>query len=86
MSELAEWDSFYVIVGGAAGALIGLQFVVMTLIAEKPSPRIALKWMMVGVEKTGPASAILGDGFSAIRVMTTNCRPISAPAAPPTMT
>jgi hypothetical protein len=41
MSELAEWDSFYVIVGGAAGALIGLQFVVMTLIAEKPSPRIA---------------------------------------------
>jgi hypothetical protein len=41
MSELGEWDSFYVIVGGAAGALIGLQFVVMTLIAEKPSPRIA---------------------------------------------
>lgn len=41
MSELSEWDSFYVIVGGAAGALIGLQFVVMTLIAEKPSPAIA---------------------------------------------
>ncbi|HEY2524462.1 MAG TPA: hypothetical protein VGI29_05345 [Candidatus Binataceae bacterium] len=33
---LAEWDSFYVIVGSAAGALIGLQFVVMTLIAERP--------------------------------------------------
>ena len=33
---LSEWDSFYVIVGSAAGALIGLQFVVMTLIAEKP--------------------------------------------------
>jgi hypothetical protein len=30
------WDSFYVIVGSAAGALIGLQFVVMTLIASKP--------------------------------------------------
>ena len=42
MSELAEWDSFYLIVGGAAGALIGLQFVVMTLIAEKPSPMIAV--------------------------------------------
>jgi hypothetical protein len=41
MSELNEWDSFYVIVGGAAGALIGLQFVVMTLIAERPSPAIA---------------------------------------------
>ena len=36
MAELAEWDSFYIIVGPAAGALIGLQFVVMTLIAERP--------------------------------------------------
>ena len=36
MPEFAEWDSFYVIVGSTAGALIGLQFVVMTLIAEKP--------------------------------------------------
>jgi len=37
MSELSEWDSFYVIIGSAAGALIGLQFVVMTLIADRPS-------------------------------------------------
>jgi hypothetical protein len=37
MPELAEWDSFYVIVGSAAGALIGLQFVVITLIAQKPA-------------------------------------------------
>jgi hypothetical protein len=36
MSELAKWDSFCVIVGTAAGTLIGLQFVVMTLIAERP--------------------------------------------------
>ena len=36
MSELAGWDSFYVIVGSAAGALIGLQFVVLTLIADRP--------------------------------------------------
>jgi hypothetical protein len=35
--ELNQWESFYVIVGSAAGALIGLQFVVVTLIAEKPS-------------------------------------------------
>jgi len=41
MSELSEWDSFYVIVGSAAGALIGLQFVVMTLIAERPPLRAA---------------------------------------------
>jgi len=32
----SEWESFYVIVGSSAGALIGLQFVVLTLIAENP--------------------------------------------------
>jgi hypothetical protein len=36
MSELAKWGNFYVIVRSAAGALIGLQFVVITLIAERP--------------------------------------------------
>jgi hypothetical protein len=41
MSELARWDSFYVIVGSAARALIGLQFVVATLIAERPALRAA---------------------------------------------
>jgi hypothetical protein len=41
MSELAKWDSFYVIVGSAAGALIGLQFVVVTLISERPPLRAA---------------------------------------------
>jgi hypothetical protein len=41
VSEFAEWESFYVIVGAAAGALIGLQFVVITLIAENPPPRAA---------------------------------------------
>lgn len=35
MSELSAWNSFYVIVGSAAGALIGLQFVVLTLIASR---------------------------------------------------
>src|SRR5208283_5529159 len=36
MSELALWGGFYAIVGSAAGALVGLQFVVMTLIAQRP--------------------------------------------------
>jgi len=36
MTEFAEWGSFYAIVGSAAGALIGLQFVVMTLFAAAP--------------------------------------------------
>ena len=34
VSPLAAWESFYVIVGSSAAALTGLQFVVMTLIAQ----------------------------------------------------
>src|SRR5712672_1568501 len=41
MHGFGEWESFYVIVGAAAGALIGLQFVVMTLIAERPQKGVA---------------------------------------------
>src|SRR5215471_13636590 len=41
MSTLAPWDSYYVIVGSAAGALIGLQFVVITLVADRARPRAA---------------------------------------------
>jgi predicted membrane-bound spermidine synthase len=37
-TALAGWENFYVIVGSSAGALIGLQFVVMTLIAERLNP------------------------------------------------
>lgn len=36
MTALAGWENFYVIVGSSAGALIGLQFVVITLIADIP--------------------------------------------------
>ena len=32
--QLAEWDNFYVIIGAAAAVLIGLMFVVITLIAD----------------------------------------------------
>ena len=36
MTALTDWENFYIIVGGSAGALIGLQFVVITLIADMP--------------------------------------------------
>jgi hypothetical protein len=39
MTELGAWQNFYVIAGSSAGALIGLQFVVMTLIADMPMAR-----------------------------------------------
>ena len=39
MDILRGWANFFVIVGSSAGALIGLQFVVMTLIADAPNTR-----------------------------------------------
>jgi hypothetical protein len=39
MSPMNGWENFYVIVGSSAGALIGLQFVVMTLIAGRSIAR-----------------------------------------------
>src|SRR5512135_2421471 len=40
MTVLNGWENFYVIVGSSAGALIGLQFVVIALIAAKPISRV----------------------------------------------
>ena len=43
-STLVAWESFYIIVGSSAGALTGLQFVVITLTAESSAggpPEIA---------------------------------------------
>jgi hypothetical protein len=37
-SPLEAWANFYIIVGSSAGALTGLQFVVMTLISERGRP------------------------------------------------
>ena len=37
-SPFAAWENFYVIVGSSAGALTGLQFVVIALIAESRVP------------------------------------------------
>jgi hypothetical protein len=36
MTATAGWENFYVIIGSSAGALIGLQFVVITLVAALP--------------------------------------------------
>jgi hypothetical protein len=39
MAELARWQNFYVIAGSSAGALIGLQFVVLSLISDNARSR-----------------------------------------------
>jgi hypothetical protein len=38
MSALAGWENFYVIIGSSAGALIGLQFVALSLISPRAQP------------------------------------------------
>jgi hypothetical protein len=43
MPVMAGWENFYVIIGSSAGALIGLQFVVLTLISSRPSIRDDLR-------------------------------------------
>lgn len=40
MTALAAWQNFYMITGSSAGALIGLQFVVLSLIVNRPSLRV----------------------------------------------
>jgi hypothetical protein len=40
VKTLAAWQNFYVIVGSSAGALIGLQFVVLSLIANRSRTRV----------------------------------------------
>jgi hypothetical protein len=54
MTALAGWENFYVIVGSSAGALIGLQFVVMALIADMPRT---------------PGQAQAGDAFATLTIV-----------------
>ena len=39
MTPLAPWQNFYVIVGSSAGALTGLVFIAMALVADLPAIR-----------------------------------------------
>ena len=57
MTELDEWGHFYAIVGSSAGALIGLQFVVMTLIANMQFTRVNAQ---AGVAYTTPTVVHFG--------------------------
>jgi hypothetical protein len=41
MTALAGWQNFYIMVGSSAGALIGLQFVALSLIANRLAARNA---------------------------------------------
>ena len=55
-------ENFYVIVASSAGALIGLQFVVITLIADRPIT---------------PGQAQAGDTFATPTIVATKLSPLS---------
>lgn len=57
MTGLDGWENLYVIVGSSAGALIGLQFVVLALIAEAP---IAGRDAQAGAAFTTPSVVHFG--------------------------
>ena len=40
MAALTAWISFYMVMGSSAGALIGLQFVVIALVANLPGRKV----------------------------------------------
>jgi hypothetical protein len=77
MSQLAAWDSFYVIVGSAAGALIGLQFVVVTLIADRPRLRV----QEAGAAFATPTIVHLGTALLLSAVLRAPWQTIFPPAA-----
>jgi hypothetical protein len=68
-SELAAWDSFYVIVGSTARALIGLPFVVVMLIVERsPLPAAAFATPTIVYFGTALLSALLRASLANDRV------------------
>jgi len=60
MTALAGWQNFYVIIGSSAGALIGLQFVVLSLIANR---------------RASPSDADAGSPFATPKFISDQCSP-----------
>jgi hypothetical protein len=59
VSPLTTWGNFYVIVGSSAGALTGLMFVVITLIAGTRAPRSSMQVATFGTPTVVHLSAAL---------------------------
>jgi hypothetical protein len=60
ISPLDAWDNFYVIVGSSAGALTGLQFVVMALIADSQAQASKTTISAFGTPTIAHFCAVLG--------------------------
>ena len=66
MPPLHEWETFYVIVGSAAAALTGLQFVVVALLSEA-------SWMSGGEEEMNTFGTPTVVHFSAVLLFAAIC-------------
>ena len=78
MTPLAAWQNFYVIVGSSAGALIGLQFVVMSLISERP---ISGASATAGSAYATPTIVHFGAVLGLSAILSAPWNAIAAPAA-----
>ncbi len=70
ITTLAGWNNFYVIMGSSAGALIGLQFVVMALIAAVPTSASEQKQQQSGDAFATPTIVHLGTVLLLSALMT----------------
>jgi len=61
MAGLPEWQNFYVIVGSSAGALIGLQFVVIALLGQRISVRAKARQVCATPNVAHFSSGLLRD-------------------------
>lgn len=77
MTALAGWQNFYVITGSSAGALIGLQFVVLSLIASRPT---ALTTAEVGSAFATPTIVHFGAGLGLSALLTVPWNSVAAAA------
>lgn len=66
MTELAKWQNFYVIVGSAGAARIGVQFVVVTLVSSLRKPTTADSLHAFGT----PTVVYLGSALLLSAIMT----------------
>ena len=72
---LSAWHDYYVIVGSSGAALIGIQFVVITLIGQRPEPAPAETVQAFGTPTVVHfASALLVSAIMAARTAPSSSR------------
>ncbi len=77
MTPFTEWQTFYEIMGSAAGALTGLQFVTMALVADLP---MGPAESQIGAEFSTPTVVYFGTVLLVAALLAMPWRGVTAPA------